>query len=203
MKMFQNHCLPQHEEVVATDVLGDGNCLCQALAVSSGMTQDQYQLIKSSIANEMKEYSAFYRRLCGHDYDNDLRVAETDKCFLGQIHMLAYANAFLAILALHSQTTEGTNGECNAAGNEYTFLPFRHNLSPVQVHQFKVIHIAWGSPLVANHFISLQNVNFVPENIYCKPGLAPLISHLRTYRIKKKRHLLRRSICVTVQRMLS
>ena len=60
-----------------------------------------------------------------------------------------------------------------------TFLPFHNNLSPVQVHQFKVIHIAWGSPLVANHFISLQNVNFVPENIYCKPGLAPLISHLR------------------------
>ncbi len=129
------------------------------------MTQDQYQLIKLSIANEMKEYSAFYRHLCGHDYDNDLRVTETDKCFLGQIHMLAYANAFLAILALHSQTTEGADGEFNAAGNENTcikkeiYFKQSYNLSPVQVHQFKVIHITWGSPLVANHFISLQNVN--------------------------------------------
>jgi hypothetical protein len=185
--MFRHHCLPQYEEAVATDVLGDGNCLCRTLAVSSGMTQDQYHFIKSRIANEMREYSAFYRRLCGHDYDNDLRIAETDKCFLGQIHMLAYANAFLAILALHSQTTVGADGEFNAAGNEYTFLPFCHNLSAVKVSQFKVLHIAWGSPSVANHFISLQNINFVPENIYCDPGLAPLISHLRTYRINKKK----------------
>ena len=92
--------------------------------------------------------------------------------------------------AVHSITTVRTAHDTPVhiltAGNEYTFLPFRHNLSPVEVHQFKVFHIAWGSPLVANHFISLQNVNFVPENIYCKPGLAPLISHMRTYRIKRK-----------------
>jgi hypothetical protein len=203
MNMFRNHCLPQSHEVVATDVLGDGNCLCRALAVSSGMAQDQYHFIKSSIADEMKNYSAFYQRLCGFDYDNDLRIAETNFCFMGQIHMLAYANAFPAIVALHSQTTIGAGGEFNAAGNEYTFLPFRHNLSPAKVSQFGVIHIAWGSPLVAIHFISLQNINYVPEDLYCKPELAPLISHLKTYRIKKKGHPLRRLLCVTVQRMLS
>lgn len=80
------------------------------MAVSSGMTQDQYPFLKSSIANKMKEYSVFDRLLCGHNCGNDLQIAETDFCLLGQIPMLVYANAFLLFLALHSQMTIGAGG---------------------------------------------------------------------------------------------
>ena len=94
---FINHFLTNNnQQVIVEDVLGDGNCLCRAIAVSLQMQEEDYNIIKDEIANELESNKKFYLTACGGDikvYEVELNRAKKKNMWMGQIHMYAFSNA--------------------------------------------------------------------------------------------------------------
>ena len=81
---FINHFLTNNnQQVIVEDVLGDGNCLCRAIAVSLQMQEEDYNIIKDEIANELESNKKFYLTACGGDikvYEVELNRAKKKTC---------------------------------------------------------------------------------------------------------------------------
>lgn len=160
MVSFCCNRLPKVEEneVKVIPILGDGNCLAHALSVGMGNPSDDYMAVREGIAKELEEQASFYRDFSLYEDERKylIRKALTDREWMSIEMIFLFCNA----VALHAMTYEDKRPP---AGNAMLFLPFRNSFVLKTVN---IIDICWSDPDGAYHFVALDNINRVPDQIY-------------------------------------
>lgn len=91
--------------------------------------------------------------------------------WMGQVNILAFANAFKTMVGLHTQTYMSGQGVIIAGGHDYTFIPFRINANNDAINDYSIkdypnVHISWSnSATTIDHFVFVSNINSIHDRV--------------------------------------
>ncbi|KAH3746291.1 hypothetical protein Pelo_12319 [Pelomyxa schiedti] len=144
---------PIPQLVVPYTTTGDGNCLVRAVGTALWGMDEYHPLLRSLVHSEMSAQKEWYQERVMGDWDQVLKIAETDGQALEYIHVQALSNAIrrpIVIFAGLKDTELGQGGGGAAA----TILPLR--LQP-DVCTKRPVFLSWNHES-HQHFVPLLTV---------------------------------------------
>ena len=100
------------DDIRVRDVLGDGNCLARALAVTFFGNEELFERVKSLMLQEIEHHYDFYKSFGYSDSELEsfLRPLREKRSWLTASHCFFFANSQRVVVNLHGQSTKDNIG---------------------------------------------------------------------------------------------